>query len=212
MATSTAFQNAVRSGVSHGKVALSPSGNIMVPGKRGNLFINEWKFYKPEDVFNDAPAEVVFKGQLAGKPKLKIPIPNVKRTASFAADAGFFIISSRGYHTMFAPWHYFYFEKFEVEEVRGYQKVIREKFVSKLDSEMCFFTEGEKTEDIPELKDKAIDYYLEKGRLQDKLLENESKLDEIDPKRTLQKEYQEIQDRLQGIFKNKDGSTVSSTY
>ena len=199
------FRNALNKTTITGKTKIV-QGKIQT--STGNwLTVENWCFYKPMDAFLKEDSQIVYSGKLLGTPSMEVPIPKVKRIADFTENR-FFISKNQGepVHpikgiTLYAPWHYFYFERRETEHIHGYRKIFKEKWTSKIDMEISFYSGIEREETIPEIKDQAMDMYEKLFFLERERKEAENLLDKFDPDRKLEIEYLKVQEKLKKSLK-----------
>ena len=203
MTINASFVQALRKNVSGSKARLS--GNDIECRDGSRLKIASWRFFTPADPFNNKDEYVKPHATIEGSPTMLIPDPIRRRSENYVklTPGDFQMIVSRKSCIIYAPWLYFYFERHEKIEVKGYQRFYREKWASKLDAGMCFFTGVNRSEEIPELKDKAFEHYGRIFELEKELYDTEGMLDEVDPDRQLETEYEKVQEKLMKAFGKK---------
>jgi len=176
------------------------------------ITIREFVFYKPahggilDD--DDSPAKITLPATvLKNCPTLQIPIPVIRRKILY--DNKFFFASmirigrqqlSKGsYRTgiLFIPFLYCYFEESSHEEKEGYIIKTYPRYSSKLDRNLTFVDRNNFMErEDDELKQEAIDIYIQIRELEREQNELKEKLDKLDSLGKLQQEFAQMEQKL----------------
>ena len=214
------FMQAIAQGGAKNKAKLYDcGGKPCVVAKNGNPYlIHTFRFMR-----TDGSVVVHTSDLIDGLvPTLEIPKPPVKRNNTW--EGKFFLHKPNmiGYlsrtpgfppellphkgATLYAPFHFFYFEETVHEEVDGFMIKSCTKYSSKFDRKMSFIDRVNETErEDPNLKAKAMELYTTMEDLQRQADELEQKLAELDPMGKIADEFKRMREKLMTAAKGGDG-------